>query len=84
MLGLRFLPAKPGRTGRTVAGLGRASWHIFLVQMLYFAMVPPALLPIPLDVALPLAAGWAFYLAETRFSARTSGCLTSGLNAPAD
>jgi peptidoglycan/LPS O-acetylase OafA/YrhL len=37
MLGFRYLPSAPtGIITRAVAGLGKASWHIFLTQMTYF------------------------------------------------
>lgn len=39
-LGLRFLPLTPRKAGsRLLASLGRSSYHIYLVQMLYFVSV---------------------------------------------
>jgi peptidoglycan/LPS O-acetylase OafA/YrhL len=41
MLGLRFLPALAGgRWSRGLAAVGRASYHIFLVQILWFGLFP--------------------------------------------
>lgn len=36
LVGMNFLPEKPGFVLATIAKFGNASWHIFLVQMLYF------------------------------------------------
>jgi hypothetical protein len=40
--GLRWLPARPRWPGRMVAHLGSASYHIFLVQVLWFGLFPGA------------------------------------------
>jgi peptidoglycan/LPS O-acetylase OafA/YrhL len=41
MVGLRFLPALAGgRWSRGLAAVGRASYHIFLVQILWFGLFP--------------------------------------------
>ncbi|HEX8054590.1 MAG TPA: acyltransferase [Thermoleophilaceae bacterium] len=40
LLGLRFLPSRETAAPvRVLAAIGRASWHIFLVQMIWFAVV---------------------------------------------
>ena len=40
LCGLRYLPSAPlTRTYESLAGLGRASWHIYLVQMTVFAFL---------------------------------------------
>jgi len=57
LLALRYLP----RLG-PLAALGRASWHIFLVQIVWFALVPPrSLAALPLHVAGASALGYALY-----------------------
>lgn len=38
--GLYILPSEIGKYSYYVAELGKASWHIFLFQMLYFWLLP--------------------------------------------
>ncbi|MBD1396130.1 acyltransferase family protein [Pontibacter sp. JH31] len=51
----------------TMAQIGKASYHIFLVQVLYFGLMPegPSALA---NLAFCLAAGYAFFLVESWFS----------------
>ena len=65
-LGLRYLPtATP--SARLLAVLGRASYHIFLVQILWYsAFGDRGLLIAPLDVVVCCAIGWAFWRAMER------------------
>lgn len=65
----------PGSLGRAVAKIGQASYHIFLIQMVYyhfdlcdvFASLPGEW-EVLVHVILCLGAGYSFYLVESRFS----------------
>ena len=65
MLGRRWLPATE-RGGWVVLGeLGRASYHIYLVQLLYFGFHQRlALLPLAEDLFWPSLLGWSFYQSD--------------------
>ncbi|MBU0595265.1 hypothetical protein KJ567_01095 [Candidatus Bipolaricaulota bacterium] len=79
------------RLSHPIEAVGRASLHVFLVQMLYFSYVEPLLgsaqphmaafrFPIALAVALPL--GVAFWLGESRVRSAISGRLLGSLRGP--
>lgn len=68
LAGLRFLPSRVVRA--PAAGLvevGRASWHIFLVQIVWFFLVTPrGFLTLPLHIAATCTIGYALYYALSR------------------
>lgn len=78
VLGFQYLPAAPtGKVVRIVAELGKASWHIFLVQMTWFFFLGYAYTPgdsavIPVIILglvylIPcLLIGYGFYLLQNR------------------
>jgi len=76
MLALRFLPSRASelRVGRAVVEVGRASFHIYLVQMLWTGNVvvapPPA--AAPLSMLACIALGYAYYRAVPSGSALLS------------
>lgn len=76
LLGIAFLPALAERPAARVGGvLGRASYHIFLVQIAWFGLAvwtAHSLLALLGNLAVTLAVGVAFYeLMALRRSART-------------
>lgn len=68
LAGLRLLPqTEHGVVTRAAAALGRASWHVFLVQILWFSLVrdrAPGMLPVHL--AATCGIGYVFFLLTTR------------------
>lgn len=67
----------PGKAGEIMSGIGRASYHIFLVQMVYYHFdfcdifePMPGETEVLVHIALCLAAGYMFYLSEGRLSDR--------------
>jgi peptidoglycan/LPS O-acetylase OafA/YrhL len=62
LAGLRLWPARGIRGTGWLEALGRASYHVFLVQIVWFALVP-ARSPwrLPLDVVVCGLLGWALY-----------------------
>jgi peptidoglycan/LPS O-acetylase OafA/YrhL len=78
-LGLRYLPANASGAarGRVVVAIGRASFHIFLVQMLWLGVVDDDAYSLRLAVTSTVvcfALGYAFF----RLVPDTSGLLRSG------
>jgi peptidoglycan/LPS O-acetylase OafA/YrhL len=63
LAGLRLLPARVERApGVALAELGRASWHIFLVQIVWFVLDRHRGLEyLPLHVAVACGAGYALF-----------------------
>jgi peptidoglycan/LPS O-acetylase OafA/YrhL len=63
LAGLRWLPRAPGTpVGAALAFLGRASFHVFLVQILWFgAWGAPDSARLPLDIVACLVLGSLFY-----------------------
>jgi peptidoglycan/LPS O-acetylase OafA/YrhL len=71
VIGLRFLRAG-GAVAGIVAGLGRASYHIFLAQILWFALIETRSVAImPFDVIACCAIGSAFWLVNERLATRS-------------
>lgn len=80
VLGFQYLPADPaGKVVRIVAELGKASWHIFLVQMTWFFFLGYAYTPgdqavssiiiLGLVYLIPcLLIGYGFYLVQNRLT----------------
>jgi peptidoglycan/LPS O-acetylase OafA/YrhL len=68
LAGLRFLPRRAARAPvAVVAALGRASWHVFLVQMVWFAAVGDRGLDVlPLHVLGSCAIGYTLFHAMSR------------------
>ena len=68
-LGIRYLPSSgTGIPTRTLVWAGRASYHIFLMQMLYFMLVPQfhGTLMVVVNIVMCLFAGLGFYEVEMR------------------
>src|SRR4051794_24507919 len=66
MLGLRFFPRDVGANpvGRVLVAVGQASWHIYLVQLIWIGAVldnDRSLSAAPLNIAACLVLGWLFY-----------------------
>ncbi len=60
---------------------GRASWHIFLIQMLYFIIIPEELniqlrIMLPLSLFVNIIIGWLFYKIEKQISS----CVKNQIN----
>jgi hypothetical protein len=70
---VRFLPAhRSGNTSRLLGIVSVASWHIFLVQAVYFGL-PVHLIAnhveyLPLNLAVCIGVGVAFYMADRRIT----------------
>ena len=65
MLGMRWLPGVERGAWVVLGELGRASYHVYLVQMLYFGFHERyLLLPVVEDLARPSLLGWLFYRAD--------------------
>ena len=65
MAGMRWLPAVERGAWKVLGELGRASYHIYLVQTLYFGFHDRyLLLPVAEDIARPSLIGWLFYRAD--------------------
>jgi peptidoglycan/LPS O-acetylase OafA/YrhL len=63
-LGMRLLPSVGHRwLSRELADLGRASYHVFLVQITWFGLVgsPGSLAMLPVNLAVTLIVGLVFY-----------------------
>jgi len=60
LLGLRYLPAGGRFFKRVVEPVGRASWHIFLVQLLWFTAIGPSPELIVVHVLVCLSLGVLF------------------------
>jgi peptidoglycan/LPS O-acetylase OafA/YrhL len=74
-LGIRFLPSSGcGVVTKALTWTGRASYHIFLMQMLYFMLVPQfhGALMIVVNVVMCVLAGLGFYEVELRLRLRGS------------
>jgi peptidoglycan/LPS O-acetylase OafA/YrhL len=67
LAGLRFLPrTETAAPARFVGALGRASWHIFLVQILWFNLVRDrSLTALPMHFAANCAIGYLFHRVMT-------------------
>lgn len=71
----RFYHIKlPGLIGNTLTWIGQASYHIFLVQMVYYhfklggrIMASAWYIALPFNILVTVAAGLAFYEADCRF-----------------
>ena len=71
----RFYHIKlPGVIGNTLTWIGQASYHIFLVQMVYYhfelggrIMASAWYIALPFNILVTVAAGLAFYEADCRF-----------------
>ena len=71
----RFYHIKlPGVIGNTLTWIGQASYHIFLVQMVYYhfelggrLMASTWYIALPFNILVTVAAGLAFYEADCRF-----------------
>ena len=78
----RFYHIKlPGLIGNTLTWIGQASYHIFLVQMVYYhfelggrIMASAWYIALPFNILVTVAAGLAFYEADCRFI-RNMKCL---------
>ena len=64
----------PGVIGNTLTWIGQASYHIFLVQMVYYhfelggrIMASAWYIALPFNILVTVAAGLAFYEADCRF-----------------
>lgn len=64
----------PGVIGNTLTWIGQASYHIFLVQMVYYhfelggrLMASTWYIALPFNILVTVAAGLAFYEADCRF-----------------
>lgn len=72
-LGLVTLPTERVPAAAWIAEMGRASYHIFLVQMLYFSFWPRfgrlSLLP---DLVIPIVLGWLAFVVDSRLRTTTS------------
>lgn len=72
VVGIRLLPARSSRPlYRALERLGRASYHVFLVQIVWFGAISPRSWPMAIIGILACSAiGYAFYVAMTARSAR--------------
>lgn len=76
IVGMNFLQKKAGFIFTTIVEIGRASWHIFLIQMLYFwAILPGVISPslglqqdssysIIINITACVTVGYMFYTVE--------------------
>lgn len=65
MAGMRWLPAAERGAWMVFSELGRASYHVYLVQTLYFGFHERHLLvPVVEDMVRPSLIGWLFYRAD--------------------
>lgn len=67
----------PGRAGELLTWIGKASYHIFLVQMVYYhfelggkIMEAAPLLAVPYNILICVPAGLLFYEFDNRFIGR--------------
>lgn len=65
----------PGRVGKALEKFGQASYHIFLIQMVYYHFdfcdlfeTLPGRLEVVVHIVICLGTGFVFYLLESRFS----------------
>jgi len=75
-IGINVLPKKPGFIFTTIAEFGKASWHIFLIQMLYFWAIWPGVISpslklqqnsiyaIIINITACIIVGYIFYTVE--------------------
>jgi peptidoglycan/LPS O-acetylase OafA/YrhL len=68
LLGLNFLSNKNGFIFKLIAELGKASWHIFLFQMLYFSIIGAnkwdSIYMVLINLIICVIFGCIFYLIE--------------------
>lgn len=65
LLGRAYLPKLPWPILTPLAELGKASWHIFLAQTVYFGVAwRPQPIPVVFDIAVAAALGYLFYRAD--------------------
>ena len=76
IVGMNFLPKKTGFLLTTITKFGKASWHIFLIQMLYFWAIRPGFISpslglqqdsiyaIIIDIMTCVTIGYIFYTVE--------------------
>ena len=69
MAGMRWLPEAERGAWAVFAELGRASYHVFLAQMLWFGFKARPFVAVPVleDLIWPSLLGWAFYRADAWF-----------------
>jgi len=83
MAGMRWLPSIERGLWRVLGELGRASYHVYLVQTVYFGFHERyLLLPLLDDLVRPSVLGWLFYRADGWLG--LSGPRTSAKTKPAD
>jgi len=76
IIGINFLPKKAGFMFTTIAEFGKISWHIFLIQMLYFWAIWPGVISphlgfqhdsiyaIIINITACVTVGYIFYTVE--------------------
>lgn len=71
-----------GKTGEMLSEIGKASYHIFLVQMVYFEFFADALVPFNqpvlvsvINIAVCVTVGYGFYLLEKNLHDKSTGTL---------
>ena len=66
MVGMRWLPSEEHGAWTVLAELGRASYHVFLLQIVYFGFRQRQFMAVPLleDLVWPSLLGWLFYRAD--------------------
>ncbi|KAF1083740.1 hypothetical protein SPSYN_03089 [Sporotomaculum syntrophicum] len=75
LLGLKLLPEQANGPVKLIAALGKASYHIFLSQMVYFYYMDYLFAKLPLglyiliNLTICLSAGYLFYLLEQKLRA---------------
>ncbi len=69
MAGMRWLPSVERGAWTVLAELGRASYHVYLLQIIYFGFRRRGFVIAPLaqDLLAPSLLGWAFYRADAWF-----------------
>ncbi len=60
---------------KVISDIGRASWHIFLVQMIYFCIIPYSFkyslkIMLPISLLVNTILGWLFYKIEKQIQAK--------------
>ena len=65
----------PNRFLNIISEIGRASWHIFLIQMLYFCIIPgsfkyPLKIMLPISLLVNTVLGWVFYKIEKQIQSK--------------
>lgn len=73
VVGMNYLPEKPGIVFKLISEFGKASWHIFLIQMGYFMKIglhSDSIFAIVVNLIFCIIIGYMFYLFENNIQSR--------------